>query len=109
MKKCKIITSRIVKFKNRNHSYYRKDDNKLGNRKLERLEKLGLLPVFYGVPYMIFIDPIGSLSLTNIDDSRKFQSAIDRCKEKRKRKRVPKWIRINKNMQIWGVQRFVQE
>lgn len=30
MKKCKIITSRIVKFKNRNRSYYRKDDNKLG-------------------------------------------------------------------------------
>ena len=30
-------------------------------------------------------DPNGSLSLTNRDDSRKFQSAIDRCKEKRKR------------------------
>lgn len=39
----------IIKLRNRKSIYYRKDGNKLGKRKLELLDKRGLLPTQFGV------------------------------------------------------------
>ena len=39
----------IIKLRNRKSIYYRKDGNKYGRRKLELLNKRGLLPTQFGV------------------------------------------------------------
>lgn len=39
----------IIKLKNRNTIYYRKDGNKFGRRKMNLLKNLGLLPKQFGV------------------------------------------------------------
>lgn len=58
----------IIKLRNRKSIYYRKDGNKLGKRKLELLDKRGLLPTQFGVliEFTFTITDLSSCMMTPI-------------------------------------------
>ncbi len=59
----------IIKLRNRKSIYYRKDGNKLGKRKLELLDKRGLLPTQFGVliEFTFSITDLSSCMMTPIN------------------------------------------
>lgn len=59
----------IIKLRNRKSIYYRKDGNKYGRRKLELLNKRGLLPNQFGVlvEVILTITDLSSCMMTPIN------------------------------------------